>query len=220
MRLSELDYDKLTENQKIDLVVKNISYSYTGLIKDKKYSTAILVLGARADSVKERILTAIELLKRGYGSHIIVSDDFEPSIDDTAKTKKDLVKESKIHEEQKKMIYEIADIYQIAEKKMLYFSDDLDVIDEKIKQFDKYIVITLLPNVRRAVQRFTKVYPNKKFVGCATKKDLSEWDMKIEDTKDRYIEQIIDEAKYLIDYTKKGFLADMNVDFIFEEEKK
>ena len=103
---------------------------------------------------------------------------------------------------------------------MLYFSDDLGYFDHKIKLFDNYILVTLLPNVRRAIQRFKKVYTHKKFSGCATMRDFAEWDLKIEDTKNKYSKQILKEAKNLIDFTKKGYLADMNVDFIFEEEKK
>ena len=80
MRMSELDYDKLTEKQQYELVTKNIFYGSFELKKAKFLKTAIVVLGANTDSIKERMLTAIELLKKGYGSHIIVTDNFEPKI--------------------------------------------------------------------------------------------------------------------------------------------
>lgn len=218
MRLSELDYEKLTDKQRMDLVVKGIYYGSIGLKKER--NSAIMVLGANSNSIKERMLTAIELLKKGYGTHIIVSDDFEPKIKDTDDGNFDIpdVSENRVHEEQMKMMYEIAEIFQIREDQMLYFSDDLGYFDHKIKLFDNYILVTLLPNVRRALQRFKKVYPHKKFSGCATMRDFAEWDLKMDDTKSKYAKQILREAKNLIDFTKKGYLADMNVDFIFEEE--
>ena len=219
MRLSELDYEKLTDKQRMDLVVKGIYYGSIGLKKER--NTAIMVLGANSNSIKERMLTAIELFKKGYGTHIIVSDDFEPKIKDIEDGNFDIpdVSENRVHEEQMKMMYEIAEIFQIREDQMLYFSDDLGYFDHKIKLFDNYILVTLLPNVRRALQRFKKVYPHKKFSGCATMRDFAEWNMKMDDTKSKYSKQILREAKNLIDFTKKGYLADMNVDFIFEEEK-
>ena len=222
MRLSELDYEKLTDKQRMDLVVKNVNYGSIGLKKDRKQNTAIMVLGANSSSIKERMLTAIELLKKGYGTHLIVSDDFEPKIKNVEDGNFDIpdVSEDRVHEEQMKMMYEIAEIFQIREEQMLYFSDDLGYFDNKIKLFDRYILVTLLPNVRRALQRFKKVYPHKKFEGCATIRDFAEWDLKIEDTKSKYSRQILKEAQNLIEFTKKGYLADMNVDFIFEEEKK
>lgn len=166
MRLSELNYDELTDKQRIDLVTKDVYYGSIGMKKDSRFSTAIMVLGANASSIKERMLTAIELLKKGYGTHIIVSDDFEPKIKGVEDGNFDIpnVSEQRIHEEQMKMMYEIAEIFQIREDQMLYFSDDLGYIDNKIKLFDRYILVTLLPNVRRAVQRFRKVYPHKKFL--------------------------------------------------------
>ena len=130
MRLSELDYDKLTDKQRMDLVVKGIYYGSIGLKKDSRQSTAIMVLGANSNSIKERMLTAIELLKKGYGTHIIVSDDFEPKIKDTEDGNFDIpgVSESRVHEEQMKMMYEIAEIFQIREDQMLYFSEKILVV--------------------------------------------------------------------------------------------
>ena len=104
MRLSELDYEKLTDKQRMDLVVKGIYYGSIGLKKER--NTAIMVLGANSNSIKERMLTAIELLKKGYGTHIIVSDDFEPKIKDIEDGNFDIpdVSENRVHEEQMKMM--------------------------------------------------------------------------------------------------------------------
>lgn len=222
MRLSGLDYEKLTDKQQYDLVCKNIYYGALGLKKNKLLKTAIVVLGANTYSIKERMLTAIELLKKGYGSHIIVTDNFEPKIEDVEDGNFDIdnVPEDKVHEEQMKMIKEIAEIFQIRDEKMLYYSDDLKVENKNVASFDRYILITLYQNVRRAVQRCTKCYPNKKFVGSATMRDFAEWNLDINEAKLKYSTQIKNEAKNLIEYTKKGYLADMNVDFIFEEEDK
>lgn len=222
MRLSELDYNKLTEKQQIDLVIKNIFYGALDLKKEKKLKTAIVVLGANTDSIKERMLTAIELLKKGYGSHIIVTDNFEPKIEKVDDGNFDIEKvpEDAVHEEQTKMMYEVAEIFQIREEKMLYFSDDLKEIDSKVASFDRYILVTLMHNVRRAVQRCIKCYPNKKFTGRATMREFAEWNFDMDEMKEKYSSQIKNEAKNLIEFTKKGYLADMNVDYIFEEEKK
>ena len=221
MRLSELEYENLTDKQLYDLVGKNIFYGTLGLKKNKTLRTAIVVLGANTDSIKERMLTAIELFKKGYGSHIIVTDNFEPKILDVDDGNFDIdeVPENEVHEEQIKMIKEIAEIFQIHDENMLYFSDDLENVDKKVMEFDKYILVTLYQNVRRAVQRCIKCYPDKKIVGCATMREFAEWNLDIKETKMKYSSQIKNEAKNLIDYTKKGYLADMNVDFIFEEEK-
>ncbi len=222
MRLSELDYDKLNEKQQYDLVLKNIFYGGIDLKKEKKLKTAIVVLGANTDSIRERMLTAIELLKKGYGSHIIVTDNFEPKIENVNDGNFDIEKvpEDAVHKEQAKMMYEVAEIFQIREEKMLYFSDDLNDFDERIASFDRYIIVTLMHNVRRAVQRCIKRYPNKKFVGRATMREFAEWNFDVDEMKEKYSAQIKNEAKNLIEFTKKGYLADMNVDYIFEEEKK
>ena len=87
--------------------------------------------------------------------------------------------------------------------------------DTRIKLFDRYILVTLLQNVRRAVQRFSKVYPKKKFVGCATIRDFAEWNIKLDDAKSKYANRINQEAKTLIEFAKNGYIADMNVDFIY-----
>ena len=222
MRLSELDYDKLTEKQQYDLVTKNIFYGSFELKKAKLLKTAIVVLGANTDSIKERMLTAIELLKKGYGSHIIVTDNFEPKIKDVEDGNFDIenVPEEEVHKAQTQMIAEIAEIFGIYEDKMIYFSDDMEKQDKRVENFDRYILITLYQNVRRATQRCIKCYPNKKFVGRATIRDFAEWNLDTRDAKYKYSTQIKTEAKNLIEYTKKGYLADMNVDYIFEGEKE
>lgn len=222
MRMSELDYDKLTEKQQYDLVTKNIFYGSFELKKLKLLKTAIVVLGANTDSIKERMLTAIELLKKGYGSHIIVTDNFEPKIKDIEDGNFDIenVPEEEVHEAQTQMIEEIAEIFGIREEKMIYYSDDLEKEDKRVENFDRYILVTLYQNVRRAVQRCAKCYPNKRFTGCATIRDFAEWNLDNKEAKHKYSAQIKSEAKNLIEYTKKGYLADMNVDYVFEEEKK
>ena len=222
MRLSQLNYDELSEKQQNDLVIKNVYYGALDLKREKDLKTAIVVLGANTDSIKERMLTAIELLKKGYGSHIIVTDNFEPKIDcvDDGNFDIDEVPEDKIHEFQKDMMYEIAEIFSIREERMLYFSDDLLNVNKEIETFDRYILVTLMQNVRRAIQRCKKCYPNKKFTGCATIRDFAEWNLERKDAEEKYSKQIKNEAKNLIDFVKQGYIADMNVDFIFEEEEK
>lgn len=222
MRLSELDYEKLTEKQQHDLVIKDVYYGALDLKREKELKTAIVVLGANTDSIKERMLTAIELLKKGYGSHIIVTDNFEPKIHsiDDGNFDIDEVPEDKVHEFQAKMMYEIAEIFGIREEKMLYFSDDLVDVNKKIETFDRYILITIMQNVRRAVLRCKKCYPNKKFKGCATIREFAEWNLEMQEAKEKYSMQIKNEAKNLINFVKQGYIADMNVDFIFEEEEK
>lgn len=222
MRMSELDYDKLTEKQQYELVTKNIFYGSFELKKAKFLKTAIVVLGANTDSIKERMLTAIELLKKGYGSHIIVTDNFEPKIKDVEDGNFDIenVPEEEVHKAQTQMIEEIAEIFGIHDDRMLYYSDDMAKQDKRVENFDRYILVTLYQNVRRAIQRCAKCYPNKRFVGCATIRDFAEWNLDNKEAKHKYSAQIKDEAKNLIEYTKKGYLADMNVDYIFEGEKK
>ena len=123
MKLSELSFEKLSEKQLYDLVIKNVYYGPIELKKDRKLKTAIVVLGATTESIKERMLTAIELYKKGYGSHIIVTDEFEPSIKESKTAKKK--NENKSHEAQTKMMHEIAEIFYISDTKMIYYSNDL-----------------------------------------------------------------------------------------------
>ena len=127
MRLSELEFEKLTKNNQLDLVVKGVFYGTLDLKRERNLKTAIVVLGANTDSIKERMLTAIELLKKGYGSHIIVTDNFEPKINDVDDGNFDIdkIEEEQVHEEQTKMMYEIAEIFHISDKKMIYFSSFL-----------------------------------------------------------------------------------------------
>ena len=168
------------------------------------------------------MLTSIELLKKGYGSHIIVTDNFEPKIKDVKDGNFDIenVPEEEVHKAQTQMIEEIAEIFGIHDDRMLYYSDDMAKQDKRVENFDRYILVTLYQNVRRAIQRCAKCYPNKRFVGCATIRDFAEWNLDNKEAKHKYSAQIKDEAKNLIEYTKKGYLADMNVDYIFEGEKK
>ena len=218
MKLSELSVEKLSEKELHDLVIKNVYYGTLELEKERNMKTAIVVLGANSVSIKERMLSAIELLKKGYGSHIIVTDNFEPKIEDIDDGNFDIsnVPEDKVHDVQTKMMYEIAEIFQISDKRMIYFSDDLKNVDKRVAEFDRYILVTLIQNVRRSVLRCMKCFPNKKFEGRATMRDFSEWNLDMEEAKYKYSKQIRNEAENLINYAKKGYIEDIDVDFIFE----
>ncbi len=219
MKLSELNFDELSNDQLFGLVIKNVYYGTIDLKKEKDLKTAIVVLGATTDSIKERMLTAIELYKKGYGDYIVVTDEFEPKIKELEKPVKK-VNEHKSHEAQTKMMHDIAEIFFIREEKMIYYSDDLEKkADERLATFDRFILITIIHNVKRAVQRCKKCHPNKKFEGCATMRDFSEWNIDMDEAKYKYSDQIKKEARNLIEYAKKGYIEDMDVDYLFEGGK-
>ena len=51
-------------------------------------------------------------------------------------------------------------------------------------------------------------------------RDFAEWNLDLQETKEKHFEQIKTEAKYLVEFAKKGYIADMNVDYVFEEGNK
>lgn len=72
IKLSMLDINLLSEEQKEELILNGFSTKISDTPKDNK-KTAIVILGATALPLAKRTARAIELYKKGYADYIILS---------------------------------------------------------------------------------------------------------------------------------------------------
>ena len=73
MKYSELDVDKLNDNQIYDLVMSGVKDYATIPVYKKDSPDLLIVLGASPIPMKARIIKTMQLYKNGYGKYVILS---------------------------------------------------------------------------------------------------------------------------------------------------
>ena len=73
MKVSDLDYEKLTEEEKLSIVMAYIEDFSKGDFDEKKKADIIVVLGCSPYPLKARTLKTMELVKKGYAKLILFS---------------------------------------------------------------------------------------------------------------------------------------------------
>jgi uncharacterized SAM-binding protein YcdF (DUF218 family) len=240
MNLSEINVKEMTEDQKFNLVIKGISCSVADIQKSTK-KTAIVILGAAPEPIRRRMIKAAELYKKGYGQYLIFSggSGWQRTLlaESTRKGKIDKARvnipdmdeytdEDIIRMTEAEFMDKVAIFFDIPDENIIYeyYSETTPQNAEYTKfiskqdEFERYIVVTDYPFVRRAVQTFKKVFPeNVEIVGCATSIDLDRVDK--ENILKNYGMYIEGEADKLVRYCRKGDLKDMLVDDLIENVK-
>jgi uncharacterized SAM-binding protein YcdF (DUF218 family) len=241
MNLSEINVKEMTEDQKYDLVIKGISCRAADIQKSTK-KTAIVILGAAPEPIRRRMIKAAELYKKGYGQYLIFSggSGWQRTLlaESTRKGKIDKARvnipdmdeytdEDIIRMTEAEFMDKVAIFFDIPEEAIIYeyYSETTPQNAKYTKfiskqdEFERYIVVTDFPFVRRAVQTFKKVFPeNVEIIGCATSIDLDRIDK--ENIFKKYRLFIEGEAEKLVKYCRSGDLKDMRVDVLLENIEK